>query len=146
MHSDDVSVLYQKYGRYNQLPSNDELLGILAKLLEQEPQTFIILDALDECNDVKELMDILAKIRERDIPGARILATSREGLDIKRVMATLAVPIWLAPALVDKGVAIFLQREFRAQGSLSRWSGEGKDQQQAQQIIREAIVTGSKGM
>jgi hypothetical protein len=141
-----VEALYLKSRNRSTRPSSDELLHTLKTVLQQAqaPLTFIILDALDECLEVEvmKLMEALAKVKRWEIPRVRILATSREEPNIKQAMSNLACPIWLEPALVDNAIKIFVKHNFQSHGALSRWSGDGKIEQE----IEDTFAAKSNGM
>ena len=76
----------------------------------------MVLDALDECTEIKNLIEMLVEVKRWGVPTVRILATSREEKEIKQKMNTLAFPIWLEPSRVDNGIKIFLKHELGSQG------------------------------
>jgi hypothetical protein len=111
-------------------------------VLQQTPLTFLVFDALDECNDVQNLMEKIVEIKRWELPGVRILATSRREPDITKAMDTLARSICLETELVDEDIKTFVKQSFRSGGPLERWLGDVE----AKQIIEDALAAGSNGM
>lgn len=64
-------------------PSLDALLEAMQKLIQEFPQSYIILDALDECTDRAELMSIVETIAGWQLQKLRLLVTSRRERDIE---------------------------------------------------------------
>ncbi|KAJ7337342.1 ankyrin repeat-containing domain protein, partial [Mycena albidolilacea] len=59
------------------LPTYDKLLGILEELLLDVAHTYIVLDALDECNEHDLLVQFIARFRERTTQSLHLLFTSQ---------------------------------------------------------------------
>ena len=61
-----------------QQPTLDALKSTFKPTLENAPLTFMILDALDECNESEKLLEAIIEIRQWEKSDVRILATSRK--------------------------------------------------------------------
>lgn len=79
----EITSLYQELFAHGKSPDQTQLLSALIAVAESSPESFIILDALDECQD-GELARILDEIRilinrcEKSV--VKIFATSRPHL------------------------------------------------------------------
>ena len=125
--------------------SPDELAKALKAVLQQASLTFLILDALDECDEVGDLMKKIAEIKNWKLPGVRILVTSRRETAIVRAMDELQPQsICLETALVDADIKTFVRQSFGSGGRLEQWSGRGNTE--ARQEIEDALAAGSNGM
>ena len=106
-----------KYGTRH--PSHDELLGSLLLMLETYDEAFIVLDALDECNDPTERDKLLKTIERIDgwkTANVHILTTSRPEGDIEIAMKESAEPrpcICIESALVHDDIRAFIQDRLR---------------------------------
>jgi hypothetical protein len=137
-----VEVLHKQAQERNVQPGLDALTNTLKAVLQQASLTFIVIDALDECKEVKNLMEKIAEIKRWELPGVRILATSRTEPGIAKIMDVLARPICLETKLVDEDIKSFVKQNLRSDGPLERWSGDAK----AKQEIEDALAAGSNGM
>jgi len=87
--------LYMTYAMGTRLPSNSALTKCLTDILRlpQQPTTYIILDALDECPNIPtardEVLDLLEELVGLNLSNLRICVTSRPEADIKAVLEPL---------------------------------------------------------
>jgi hypothetical protein len=137
-----VEALHKQAQERNAQPGLEALTDTLKAVLQQEPLTFLIFDALDECREVKNLMKKIAEIKRWELPGMHILATSRREPNITKAMDALARSICLETQSVDEDIKTFVKQSFRSDGRLERWTGDAK----AKQEIEDALAAGSNGM
>jgi hypothetical protein len=137
-----VEALYKKAQERQTQPGLDALTDTLKAVLQQAPPTFLVFDALDECNEVEKLMEKIAEIKRWELPGVRILATSRSEPDITKAMDVLARPICLETKLIDEDIKTFVRQSLRSDGPLKRWSTNAK----AKEEIEDALAARSNGM
>jgi hypothetical protein len=78
-----LEALYSSLDKGNRQPSLDALMNVLQQILQEFPQSYLILDALDECADRAELMRILEQMAGWQLEKMRILVTSRKERDIE---------------------------------------------------------------
>jgi hypothetical protein len=74
-------------------PTDDMLIEYLEAMLRASSEIFIVLDALDECPEVKRASDVfpfLQRLVALEIRGVHILVTSRPESDIRRHMNQIA--------------------------------------------------------
>lgn len=139
-----VEALYMQVQERDTSPDSDSLMDTLKTVLQHASSTFLVFDALDECNAVKNLMEKIAKIKGWRLPGVRILATSRRERDIIETMEILSPhSICLETALVDEDIKTFVKQRLERDGPLKRrWSSNVR----AKQEIEDALAAGSNGM
>lgn len=137
-----VMTLYEQYRKDNRNPSIPDLHDTLRKILEKSSPTFLVLDALDECNDVEKLMQTIQIIHEWALPHVRILATSREQENIKKTIADLGKQICLETEVIDKDIGTFVAQSFESGSSLAKWS----ENKEARHKIETGLLAISKGM
>ena len=83
--------LYKRCGELQQ-PSDEQLQNVLRDILDRFSQTYIIIDALDECIDRKKTLNWVNKLISdtiRKVANLHIVVTSRPERDIHEVFATL---------------------------------------------------------
>jgi hypothetical protein len=114
-------------------------------MIYQFPQTYIVLDALDECTDRAELMSIFESIAGWHLDGLHLLVTSRRERDIESALERLVKDkeiICLQSKLVDEDIRRYIHQRLSTDKKLEKWS---KDPD----IVREidtALMKGAKGM
>ncbi|XTI90461.1 hypothetical protein V2W45_1188742, partial [Cenococcum geophilum] len=73
-----VKVLYKQHQQRQTRPSIDEILKTLHAVIQNHTQVFIIVDALDECQEGPEYRDaLLVGLRSLPAPQTRLMVTSR---------------------------------------------------------------------
>jgi len=127
-------------------PSLRELYRTLRQMIESQP-TYIVLDALDECQDKDRLLTILEKISEWKCNNLHTLFTSRKEQDIEDSLEDLVeniIPI--DRGKVDRDIGHYIRHRLtmdRAFKSLRKncedWKGEKK-------AIEKNLRKGSQGM
>ncbi|PVH80522.1 ankyrin [Cadophora sp. DSE1049] len=91
-------------------------------MIETFKETFIILDALDECSDLEELTICLAEITSWNLQGLHCLLTSRlettHGRDSIR-----AVSICLEPDVVNTDIRRYIKQVLASDTAFKKWKG-----------------------
>jgi Cdc6-like AAA superfamily ATPase len=127
-------------------PTIGELLKMLRELLEDGScQSYIVLDALDECTSQDELLEILEKIASWNINNLHLLLTSRPEPDIKYAMEAI-VPsqmcICLQTELVNADIRKYVSQRLLEDRKLKKWKRDPKSQNQ----IETKLAEGAQGM
>lgn len=151
-----ISQLLQKYIKIptaleallsscQQQPSLDSLLEVMSFILQEFPESFIILDALDECNARIELMTLLERIIKLKFEGLHLLVTSRKERDIEVSLEPIVDPqniICLQNELVDRDIHTYIRQRLSNDQSLNKWQ---KDPNLADEIDT-TLTNGAHGM
>lgn len=136
-----LEALYHRSKDGRQQPTIDSLMSILQYMLRTFQQTFIIIDALDECKEREELFKMLREIVDWNFDGLHLLATSRKERDIEESVACLVTEqICLQSILVDDDIHIHIQERLRSDPRLKIWPGE------VQLLIETTLMDGANGM
>ena len=83
--------LYKSCGEVEQ-PSDEELQNVLRDILDGFSQSYIVIDALDECTDREKTLDWVNKLitdANRKAANLHIVVTSRPERDIHEIFAAL---------------------------------------------------------
>ena len=134
--------LYSKHDNLS-LPTKDELLTLLMELLQGFEQAYVVIDALDECDDdYQKLFDQLIKVIHKwKLPYFHLLVTSRREQDIIINMEELVpTELHLSAELVSSDIISYIDSAVENDGRLRRWSHE------IQQDIKKALIRGANGM
>ncbi|KAH8790716.1 ankyrin repeat-containing domain protein [Hyaloscypha finlandica] len=102
---EDISKKYREFKSQCTFPS---LCSILKKCLDFQQRNFIILDALDECNDREELLPFLVELSKTESSGLNLLMSSRRETDIQRQLDHLP-QITLAEASNAHDIDLYIQ-------------------------------------
>jgi len=126
-------------------PSLDTLLEVLHQTMQEFPQSYIILDALDECADRDELMGILERMAKWQLEKLHLLVTSRKEQDIERSLECIVERqniICLQSKVVDKDIYTYVRQRLSNDKSLRKWQNNPDVRHQ----IETALMKGAHGM
>jgi Cdc6-like AAA superfamily ATPase len=140
-----LETLYSSCENGQRHPSLDDFLEVLHKMIQESPQSYIILDALDECGKRTELMGILESMAGWRLESLHILATSRKERDIESSLEDFVDKqntICLQSKLVDKDIHIYIRQRLSDDKSLRKWQND----RHVQQEIETALMEGAHGM
>jgi hypothetical protein len=140
-----LETLYSSCENGQRQPSLDSLLDVLKEMIHQFPQTYIVLDALDECTDRIELLGILESIAGWQLDELHLLVTSRKERDIEGSLECLVEDsniICLQSKLVDQDIRSYVHQRLAVDKNLKKWQ---KDSDVVHDI-ETALMEGSQGM
>lgn len=140
-----LEVLYASYENKQQQPRREDLLKVLCELISMYPETYIILDALDECGNREELMDAVHQIIDWRLHNLHFAVTSRKERDILEGLKDLLEEkdiICLQSHLVDADIRKYVGQRLLRDKSLKKWH---KDPDICSEI-ESTLMEGSKGM
>ncbi|KAF8343374.1 ankyrin repeat-containing domain protein, partial [Amanita rubescens] len=137
--SKDFLLLEKLYDKHDQLhkPTKSELLHLLMKLLQLFQQAYIVIDALDECDDYYQLfVQVVKIIYEWQLPHFHLLVSSRREQHIITSMGECGpAEICLSAELVERDVISYICSVVKEDHRLKRWSDI------VQQDIKNALIT-----
>ena len=136
--------LYSYCGKGGSKPSLDSALDVLHEIILSFPQTYIILDALDECTARDELLDILQRIADWKIEKLHLLVTSRKERDIEASLQFIKKRemISLSSSLVDPDINAYVRERLSSDKRLAKWRKDGAIQEE----IATTLAKGAHGM
>jgi hypothetical protein len=106
-------------------PSVEILLQTLRKFLERFRNSYILLDALDECprDDAREdILRVIQVIRGWRLPSVHLLVTSRDQLDIRRSLnPSRDCDLSMKNSGIDKDIFDFVSYQLNSDTKLQRW-------------------------
>ena len=126
-------------------PSLDAFLEVLQQIIQEFTQSYIILDALDECANRAELMGVLKSMVGWGHENLHILVTSREVRDIESSLERFVDnqnTVCLQSELVDKDIHTYICQRLSDDDNLRRWQ---KDHD-IRQKIEDTLMKGARGM
>lgn len=126
-------------------PSVDALQEVLGLMIQEVPQAYIVLDALDECAQRAELMEMLKTMAGWKLQNLRLLVTSRRERDIESTLEGFVDGhhrICLQSSLVNKDIQRFIQQRLSTDKSLEKWRKDDVIRQEIEDVLRD----GAHGM
>jgi len=133
--------LYEKHGRlYN--PTRDELLGLLKELLHHFKQNYVVIDALDECDEYEQLFTkVIMIIHGWQLSNVHLLMTSRSDQHILvNMQGCAAMEICLSAELIESDIISYIHAAVEADSKFKMWSHTIKEQ------VKEVLISGANGM
>jgi ankyrin repeat protein len=133
-----MQILYNNNKLYS--PTKQELLDLLMKLLQSFTKAYIIIDALDECDDYHHLFDVINTIHSGLVSNSHLLVSSRREQDILACMNGCTAEIYLSAGLVQNDIISYVHAAVTKEHRFKKWSNAVQAQ------IKDALVNGSNGM
>lgn len=140
------SSLLDLYGQHkNSQPQIQNLKMTLRFVLSESKQSFLIIDALDECIDEcgtrKEILTFLAELSDWALPQVHVLVTSRPEPDIQKSLASLKrlKSICIQTRQQDD-IEKYVKSVLTTDSDLAKWSVEVKGE------IQDTLTRNSAGM
>ena len=136
-----LSGLYERCDHGNRQPARELLVKTLRDILRGSAETFMVLDALDECAELHQLLNVIATISEWQIPSLHLAYTSRRERHIVDVFDRLdVIETSIQNKQVDADIGLLVDDQLVHDTQLREWSMEIKDE------IKTASAKGSQGM
>ncbi|KAH0541723.1 hypothetical protein FGG08_003815 [Glutinoglossum americanum] len=129
----------------NQQPMASELLMALRQMIQNCSETFIIVDALDECKERQDLLTDIEEIAEWKTGKLHILATSRRERDIEEGIEHLVNDgdkICIQSTLVSEDISTYVRERLQTDRRLKRW----QNKPEAKQEIEETLTKKAEGV
>ncbi|MCJ1403803.1 hypothetical protein MMC11_007026 [Xylographa trunciseda] len=136
-----LDALYTKCQDGKQRPSVDNLASTLQQMLGGFRKMFIIIDALDECQEWAELIEIVESIVGWKLENLHLLVTSRRERDFMDAFEPLVTgQIAIQNETVNVDIQTHIRDRLRNDTKLSKWSAELKME------IESTLMDGARGM
>ena len=143
----ELDSLYSDCANGAQQPTLDQLLPVSRGILHgiKDRDTFLIIDALDECKERKGLLRLLKRFDEQKHPKLHMLVTSRPELDIEKCLKAMTnneARICIQNTLVQEDILTYIQDRLETDESLERFKVHPKSHEE----IKEALMAKADGM
>jgi hypothetical protein len=129
----------------DQKPSPEQLLSVLKDLVSEFRDVYIVLDAIDECQDLQSLFDVFEEFEKWTEGHIHLIFTSRELKDIKEFVEDMSMKIFLvrlSAEVVKQDIRMYIRDRLRTDRNLKRWRNHPKVQEE----IEQSLVEKSDGM
>ena len=143
--SQALKSLFSSHTNGERQPIAGALITTLHQIIQGLDETFIVLDALDECTDRTELLEYIEIIAGWKLRNLHVIATSRKEKDLEDDLGPLLEEqdkICIQSGIVDKDILAYINERLQTDRSLSRWRTIPK----AQEEIKVALINKAHGM
>lgn len=133
--------LYNKCHDGQLRPQEAALQTLLSHLIQRQTSSYIVFDALDECDDYQELLDVIESLIQRHENCLHFLATSRRERELEeRLQPLITADIPIQTAAVDADINLYVEDLLKNDTRLRKWPLDVRNE------IRETIAAKSSGM
>ena len=140
-----LELLYSSCGDGASQPKACDIRQTLQDLVEKFHDTFIIMDALDECKEREQLLGDIRDLVKWQLGGLHILVTSRREGDIRVTLDPLLNEnqnIDIQSEVVDRDIRVYVREILQSAQGLRRW----RNKPQVQDEIEKALTKNANGM
>ena len=130
--------MYSSCSNGERQPTEEALLNTLRQLMTSLGDTYIILDALDECTERDELLADIEEIVSWKELNLHLLTTSRKEPDIEEVLTPLSDKrnrIAIQSALVDADIRTYIHGRLQTDRKLKRWQKHSNVQMEIENTL-----------
>lgn len=136
-----LEAFYDSHSRGSMRPTLQDLRSVIRQMIDRSSRVFLVIDALDECEDRKVLLESLEYLRSWNQGNIHTLVTSRRETDIEASVAFIATEdISLEESVVQGDILCFVQHQLLHDAKLSRWPESVREE------IQSALLAGAQGM
>lgn len=122
-------------------PAANALVLTLRQILGAFEQVFIVIDALDECQDRAELLELVKTISKWQLENLHVLATSRRERDIEESLEPLVTDqISIQSKVVDSDIRTYISERLQKDLKLRKWPANVKTE------IEDTLMAKADGM
>lgn len=122
-------------------PSISELVDAFQGAIEEFNDTYLVIDAPDECVELDRILDFLETIVSWKSDSLHLLVTSQSKREIEEVLSPIVtLQLLIKSTFIGEDIVSFIQSALEGDRKLRKWSQEIKDE------IRPMLFKGSQGM
>ena len=138
---DSLATLYSQNQNGQRHPTIPSLMMTLKDIVRGFEHVYVILDALDECEDREQLLGLLEEIRNWKVGKLNLFATSRAERDIEDGIGPhVSARINFHNSQVNADIQIHIQERLENDPKLKKWSAKVHGE------IEAVLMEGAHGM
>ena len=136
-------LLYMACDLGRRQPRVNEMEKMLRSALEALPRVYMVLDALDECQELDELLSfIVTACTSWDID-VKFLVTSRKERNVDEALQNLdPIAIDLRDELITQDIQVYVKRRLDTSSRLKKWCSDPRIKSE----IEHTLISGADGM
>jgi NACHT domain len=133
--------IFQECQDGSRQPGVDNLVPIMQQVLRECNESYIILDAIDECGDPEDVLELISTLMNGRLPGLHILVTSRPTAFMgTQIFIDIIDIIPVEGELISSDIAIFVENSLRSRPQLRDLPSMVKTE------IKKTLVNEANGM
>ena len=136
---------YSSYMNGERQPEYHSLLLILHQMMKLFAETYLVLDALDECLERQELLEAINQLNGSKDVNLHILTTSRWERDIEESLEPLCNEhdkIYIQSIHINDDIRAYIHGRLQTDRDLKRWRNKPKVQRE----IEDTLMLEADGM
>jgi hypothetical protein len=138
---ESLVALYSQNGKGQRWPTTEAFMATLKHIIGGFQHVYVIVDALDECQDRDQLLSLIEEIVGWKLGKLHMLATSREEQDIEDCLGPLvSAQISLHVAQVNIDIQSYLRERLENDPKLKKWPAKVHGE------IEATLMEGAHGM
>ena len=140
---EEIRMLYANLQNGQRQPTSLALRTTLHQVIGRLQNTYVIIDALDECGDREDLLELIKELVHANLNHLHVLVTSRREEDIEVSLGSLIKDddqICIQSGLVDADIHVHIRERLQHDTRLSKWPPN------VQVEIEETLMKGANGM
>lgn len=127
--------------RDGQIPPQDQdLEAVLKSLVELHEKSFIVLDALDECDSRQDLLDFVGRVMNWNSSKLSVMMTSRSLKDFRDFFhreLRIGSVISIQEETVDEDIRLYIHGVLQSDRRFSRWQKNSDAQNEIENHLME---------
>ena len=140
---DKLRLLYVACDLGRRQPSIHEMKETLRNALKALPKVYMVLDALDECQELDEALSFIVSACGSWDTDVKTLVTSRKERNIDEALNILdPITINLRDELITQDIQVYVQGRLNASPRLKKWCSDP----QIKSEIERTLISGADGM
>ncbi|CAG8977987.1 hypothetical protein HYALB_00001869, partial [Hymenoscyphus albidus] len=133
--------LFNEFQNTSFQPPLASLVQVLSQIITCFPKVYIIIDALDECEELDEILDILRVVQGWKENRLHTIVTSRDLVDIRNSLSQVVTDtLCVETSNIGQDISIYIAERLEVDSRLVRWPPEIRD------MIRKTLMDKAHGM
>jgi Cdc6-like AAA superfamily ATPase len=135
-----LEALFSSHQNGNRQPQTDALETTLDAITERFERVFLVLDALDECEDRQLLLSFIDRLMNWKSGKLRVIATSRKEKDIEdffKAKLDDGKRLSIQNEKVDEDIRSYIHEKLQSDQRFERWQKQPKVQEEIEKKLME---------
>ncbi|RDW60559.1 hypothetical protein BP6252_11942 [Coleophoma cylindrospora] len=137
--------MYSAHLNGERQPSKDGLMHLLRQLVDSFGETYLVLDALDECTEREMLLELIDEFHSWNLKALHVMVTSRKEVDIEDGLEHLLEKdnkINAQSDIVDRDIRRYVRSKVQYDNRFKKW----RKYPTVQQEIEDTLANKADGM
>lgn len=126
--SNELDQLYNLCKREDRSPTLDELGELLQSLVSGFSETYIAIDALDECTEREDLLEMIAQIADWQLRNLHVMVFSRVEDYIEEIIGPFLTCKVRVEDEIGQDIQLYIQEQLKKDTRLKKWPEDVKQE------------------